>query len=141
MRRRVQEHDGEHVEVPHAVDPREERAVQLQLLAAPLPVAFHHLERERARARERDREIETETEGERERDREINRDPCGQGAKAADGTPRPGICRRRPRLWLRPRLTWLMMKKMTVMAAQNRVTSMRNLNLNIRPCVGRRETG
>lgn len=30
-------------------------------------------------------------------------------------------------------LTWLMMKKMTVIAAQARVTSMRNLNLKIRP--------
>lgn len=30
-------------------------------------------------------------------------------------------------------LTWLMMKKMTVMAAQNKVTSIRNLNLKIRP--------
>lgn len=30
-------------------------------------------------------------------------------------------------------LTWLMMKKITVMAAQARVTNIRNLNLKMRP--------
>lgn len=43
---RVQEHEGEHVEIPHAVDAGEEGAVHLDRDGPPLPVAFCHLSRE-----------------------------------------------------------------------------------------------
>lgn len=43
VRRRVQEHQGEDVEVPHPVDAGEEGAVHLYRDVPPLPVAFGHL--------------------------------------------------------------------------------------------------
>lgn len=43
VRRRVEEHDGEDVQVPHAVDAREEGAVHLHRVLPPVPVALVHL--------------------------------------------------------------------------------------------------
>lgn len=43
MRRGVEEHDGEDVQVPHAVDAGEEGAVHLHRVLSPVPVALIHL--------------------------------------------------------------------------------------------------
>lgn len=45
VRRRIQEHQGKDVEVPHPVDAGEEGAVHLYRYVPPLPVAFGHLPR------------------------------------------------------------------------------------------------
>lgn len=69
----------------------------------------------------------------------------GQSCLTSD-EPASGAARKR-RLLLslpgspEPSLTWLTMKKMTVMAAQARVMSIRNLNLKISPCLERNVTG
>lgn len=47
VRRRVEEHDGEDVQVPHAVDAGEEGAVHLHRVVAPVPVALVHLQRDK----------------------------------------------------------------------------------------------
>lgn len=56
VRRRVEEHDGEDVQVPHAVDAGEEGAVHLHRVVAPVPEALVHLQRDKETApRERRR--------------------------------------------------------------------------------------
>lgn len=42
----VQEHDGEYVEVPHAVDACEEGAVHLHGVSPPVPVTLIHLDKD-----------------------------------------------------------------------------------------------
>lgn len=51
VRRRVQEHQGEDIEVPHPVDAGEEGAVHLYCHIPPLPEAFGHLPRRKQRHR------------------------------------------------------------------------------------------
>lgn len=43
VRRCVEEHDGEDVQVPHAIDSSEEGAVHLHCVLSPVPVALIHL--------------------------------------------------------------------------------------------------
>lgn len=43
VRRCVEEHDGEDIQVPHAVDAREEGTVHLHCVLSPVPVALIHL--------------------------------------------------------------------------------------------------
>lgn len=44
MRRRIEEHDGEDVQVPHAIDAGEEGAVHLHCVFSPVPVTLIHLD-------------------------------------------------------------------------------------------------
>lgn len=104
----VQEHDGEYVEVPHAVDACEEGAVHLHGVSPPVPVTLIHLDKD-GRASTKITFLPTAPKTEKRN--------YSQKKNVGD--------------FQRP--TWLMMKKMTVMAAQANVTNMRNLNLKIKP--------
>lgn len=107
--RRIQEHEGEHVQVPHAVNPGEERAVYLNRVISPVPVSLVHLR------------THTHT---------FMCPLLIWSCICVKGGTRIVLlisC-------LRPH-TWLMMKKMTVMAAHARVTNIRNLKRKIRPWV------
>lgn len=104
----VEEDNGENIQVPHAVGPCEKGTVDLEIVLSPVPRTFTDLVKNRVLAPWSCENSILWCNYHKHSSKELHR----------------GVIP-----------TWFMMKKMTVMAAHARVTSIKNLNLKIIPCI------
>lgn len=102
----VEEDDGEDVQVPHAVDPREESTVDLESVVSAVPVAFTDL---------------------------VKNKKSWNVYQSLNVMIIKPVVRIYMSINRGDILTWFNMNEMTVMAAHARVTSIKNLNLKMIP--------
>lgn len=113
VRRCIEKHEGKYIEVPHAIDSGEEGAVHLNRVATPVPVTLIHLITH-------------------------NTYITLKIIWMNQSTMYHDISWRNRFSW-QLIYTWLMMKKMTVIAAHASVTNIRNLKRKMRPYMREKE--
>ena len=134
----IQEQKSKDIEVPHAVDPSEEGTVHLNRVVSPMPMTFIHLPVD-TRGPELSITKPSRVHNVQIEGKYMVEDVVHEKQITAKLFPVLNIpfthCFKIEPVFRQgeKRHTWLMMKKMTVIAAHARVTSIRNLKRKIRP--------